>query len=202
MSGTPVQSASVKEMKKAKIFHLRAAKSVQDRQPGTKPAQLWGRNLGREVRAEIEAQLDALPVGEALTVDMKGVEVMDSSFASEVFGRLYSQLAGRVLLLTGLSEYAKDNLNVALTALDLAALIIKGARGWELLGKAGDTDRETLAALQRLKETTAPQLADALGIKLTACNQRLKKLSEAGLIARLRVSAPSGGEQYVYRWPA
>ncbi len=172
---------------------------------GPDERQLWGRPRGREIRAEIEARLGALGAGEALSVDLRSVEVMDFSFANEVLGKLYGRIGaeypGRVLLLTGLSdEFVKENLDAALMTLGLMALAYKG-RSWELLGKFADTDRETLEALRRLKEATAPQLADALAIKLTAANQRLKKLTDVGLIARTRVSAPTGGEQYVYRWP-
>ncbi len=175
-------------------------------QLGADRARLWGRDRGREVRAEIEGLLDSLGPGEALAVDLRSVEVMDFSFANEVFGKLYgrigSEYPGRVLLLTGLAdEFVKENLAAALAALNFMALAYTSPRKWELLGKFADTDRETLEALQRRKEATAPQLADALGIQLTAVNQRLKKLSDAGLIARMRVSAPSGGGQYVYRWP-
>ncbi len=173
---------------------------------GADRPRLWGRDRGREVRAEIERLLDRLGPGEALAVDLKAVEVMDFSFANEVFGKLYgrigSEYPGRVLLLTGLAdEFVKENLAAALAALNLMAVAYKSPRRWELLGKFADTDRETLEALQRLKVATAPQLAEALGIQLTAVNQRLKKLSDTGLIARTRVSAPTGGGQYVYRWP-
>jgi DNA-binding transcriptional ArsR family regulator len=205
MSGMPLKSASMKAMKEVKQFTLREAQSVRGRQEPNQQAQLWGRPLGREVRAEIEEQLTALAPGETLIVDLTGVEVMDHSFAGEVFGRLLGSLAvehpGRVLLLTGLSNDVRDDLSVTLAAMELTALALKSTRTWELLGKAGETDRETLAALQRLKEATAPQIAEVLDLKLPAANGRLKKLSEAGMIVRMRVTAPTGGEQYAYRWP-
>lgn len=205
MSGRAVQSASVSEMKPKKLT-LREVAAIRDRQGAEQQVQLWGRSLGREVREAVEETLAALTPGEALLVDLRGIAVMDYSFGSEVFGRIFGRLAaeypGRALLLTGLSEDVREDLGVTLSALDLSALNIKNTRNWDVLGKAAETDRETLATLQRLKKATAPQLADALGIKLTAVNGRLKKLSEAGMILRARVNAPSGGEQYVYHWPA
>jgi hypothetical protein len=167
--------------------------------------RLWGHEKGRRVRAEVEAELETLSEGSVLVLDLKGVEVMDFSFAGEVFGKLYSRLGmehpGRALILRGLSDYVRVNLQAALASLGLVALAVNGTHQWELIGKAGDTDCETLEAVQRLREATAPELADALSIKLTTCNQRLKKLTDAGAILRTRFTASSGGEQYLYRWP-
>jgi hypothetical protein len=166
---------------------------------------LWGHDDGRRLREKLEGILESLGPGSVLTIDLKGIEAMDFSLASEVFGKLYWRLdaeyPGRVVLLAGLTDYLKRNLDAALAALGLMALVVKGARSWELIGKFAETDRETIAVLHRLKQATAPKLADALDIKLTTCNQRLKKLAEAGLVVRMRVSAPTGGEQFVYRWP-
>jgi hypothetical protein len=167
---------------------------------------LWGHDEGRRLREKVEGILESLSSGGVLTIDLKGIEAMDFSLASEVFGKLYRRLdteyPGRVVLLTGLSGYLKRNLDAALAALGLMALVIRSAGSWELIGKFAETDRETLAVLHDLKQATAPELAGALDIKLTTCNQRLKKLTEAGVVVRVRVSAPTGGEQYVYHWPA
>ncbi len=166
---------------------------------------LWGHKQGEQIREWIERQLEVLASEAVLVVDLKGIQAVDFSLANEVFGKLYRRLGseypGRILLLTGASDYLKGNLNAALSALGLMALVVKGTRSWDLIGKFTDTDRETLAALRRLGQATAPELAEDLGIKLTACNQRLKKLTDGGLIVRTRISAPTGGEQYVYRWP-
>lgn len=172
--------------------------------PEDKP-QLWGNQAGRMIREAIEQELDRMEPGDTLLIDLKATQVMDFSFASELFGRLYGTLnavhPGRAVVLTGLSDFVRINLSAALEPLGLIALSYKSARSWELLGKAADTDKETLQALHRLKEATAPQLAETLNIKLTTCNQRLKKLGDAGAILRTKVSAPTGGEQYIYRWP-
>lgn len=170
-----------------------------------KKSQLWGNPAGREIRGEIERELDQIEPGRIFIIDLKEIEVMDFSFATELFGKLYGTLStarpGRAVLLTGMSDFVRINLGAALEPLGLIALSYKSARTWELLGKVADTDKETLQSLYRLKEATAPQLADTLGIKLTTCNQRLKKLGDAGAILRTKMSAPTGGEQYLYRWP-
>lgn len=168
-------------------------------------SRLWGHELGRRLRAEVEAQLDALPQGAVQVIDLKGVEVFDFSFASEFLGRLYASLAtaypGRAVVLASPSDYVKVNLDAALRSLDQLALVELGPKRWDVIGKAADIDKETLQALASKKQATAPELAESLNIKLTACNQRLRKLSDAGAIVRTRFSSASGGDQYLYTWP-
>lgn len=168
-------------------------------------SRLWGHEIGRRLRSEVEAQLDALPPGGVQVIDLKGVEVFDFSFASEFLARLYASLAtvypGRALVLASPSDYVKVNLDAALKSLDQLALVKQSAKRWDVIGKVADTDRETLQALASKKRATAPELAESLNIKLTACNQRLRKLSDAGAILRTRFSSTSGGDQYLYIWP-
>lgn len=173
--------------------------------PGEEPARLWGQERGRDARIQIETLLDAAPVGGTVRVDMEGVEVMDVSFSVEVFGKLYSIMPalypGKALVLEKASRYVRENLGAALEPRGLIALIIDGPRKWDLIGKVSDTDRETLQALFKRKEATTPELAKDLAVNLTTMNQRLRKLSEGGIIIRTKISASSGGEQYSYKWP-
>jgi hypothetical protein len=170
-----------------------------------KEPHLWGQERAREIRPEIEAELDRVPPGSALRLDLSPIKVMDSSFAVELFGRLYSSMAAaypeRALVLVKATGYVKENLDSAFKGRGLLGLTVDGPRSWNLVGKTSETDRETLEALHQRKHATAPELAAALGIGLTTCNQRLKKLSEAGVIVRTRMSAPSGGDQFLYKWP-
>ncbi|MCZ7673840.1 MAG: winged helix-turn-helix transcriptional regulator [Chloroflexi bacterium] len=167
-------------------------------------SQLWGRTRGQRIREQIETLLDSVPEGGVLRIELKGVEVMDFSFSSEVFGKLIGAWAtsfpSRVLVLSNPSEYVTINLNQALKALGLLALVTNSGNQWNIIGKATDTDRETLHVVARLKEATTPEIAEALNIKLTTCNQRLKKLVDSGLLIRSRTTSITGGEQYTYFW--
>lgn len=167
--------------------------------------ELWGRARGRELREQVEGVLQTVPPGSALRVNLAAIQVMDVSFSVELFGRLYASMPTvypeRALVLEKAEDDVKENLDAAFQRLNLLALIVDGAV-WDLIGKTSETDRETLQALYQRKEATAAELADALDVKLTACNQRLKKLTEAGIIIRTKMSAPSGGDQYLYKWPA
>ncbi len=184
---------------------MRTLKARDTYQLGTRGQFLWGHEQGVQVRIDIERKLEGLGAAGVLIIDFKNVQVVDVSFASEVFGKLYGRLdteyPGRVVLLSGMSEYVRVNLDAALERMGLMALAIGGSREWELIGKVADTDIETLSAVCRLGEVTAPAIASALGIKLTTCNQRLRKLTESGSISRMRVTAPTGGDQYLYACP-
>lgn len=170
-----------------------------------KEAHLWGAERAREIRAEVEAELDKVPAGGTLRLDLSHIKVMDVSFSVELFGRLYASMSTaypeRALVLAKLEDYVKENLDTAFKVKSLMALTLGGARTWDLIGKTAETDKETLQALYEAKQATAPELAATLDVNLTTCNQRLKKLAEAGVIVRTRISAPSGGDQFLYKWP-
>jgi hypothetical protein len=170
-----------------------------------KGKQLWGHSLGREVRLEIESELENLARGGVFKIQLKGIEVMDFSFSNEVFGKIYSTIGTiypeRAIVLANLTEYVKINLDAALASLGFMAVTVKGKRDWEVIGKVGDTDIQTLEVIANKKQVTAPEVAEILNIKLTTCNQRLRKLTENGLILRAKESARTGGEQFIYTWP-
>lgn len=166
-------------------------------------AQLWLRERGKAARAEVEAVLDETAPGDTVVIDMTGVEVFDFSFAGEFFGRLIQRLPteypGRFLLISNIGEWARLNLGASLDGLDLAA-IVREDQGFVLAGKVAETDRVTFAALVTAGgQATAPQLADELGIGLTAMNERLTKLVRAGLVQRQ--DAP-GRTRFTYTSPS
>lgn len=164
---------------------------------------LWGRKMGREIRADVEEALEKLRPGEVLGIDLDNIEVMDFSFASEVFGKLISRLPteyrDRYLVLLNVDDYVEENLDAALNSLELAALILRDS-DWKIIGKFSEAHVTTLKALAKTKTATAPQIAEALNISLTACNNRLRKLSDLVLIRKERFSSPTGGEQFQYAW--
>lgn len=194
-----ILSASVNEMK---VGGLNTSVAYDLANEGT---QLWGRDRGQRVRRQIETVLNSLPEAGSLNVELDGVEVMDFSFSSEVFGRLIGALAtsypNRALILSNPSEYVTINLDAALKALGLLALVTNKENRWTIIGKVSDTDKETMLVVSRLKETTTPEVAESLNIKLTTCNQRLRKLVDSGTLVRVKSVSATGGEQYTYLWP-
>jgi len=136
-----------------------------------------------------------------LTVDASGVEVFDFSFASELFGKLVlgvpAEFPGRYVVVTGLSDYLRENLDAALKSIGVMMLEIQSRRRWNLLGKQSPSDRETLVSLNEFgRSVSATELAEELKINLTASNERLAKLSRMGLVRRRE--GGRGRSQYSY----
>lgn len=166
--------------------------------------QLWGRELGKKARQQIEDLLERVSQGQFLVIELAGVEVMDFSFASEVFGKLIGQLStsypDRGILLANPDEYVSTNLDAALNALNMIGLTTTGQESWKLIGKALVPDIETMKAVHRHKQLTANDLANELDLKPTTAIQRLKKLADFGVIVSLKEAGTAGREQSVYRW--
>lgn len=166
-------------------------------------AQLWTRELAKEIRTQLVELLDALAPGDTAVIDLAGVQVFDYSFANELFGRsllsLPNEYPGRFLVVENLSAYVRENLVKALESLGLA--MIERAEGQlTLLGKIHPSDAITFSAIADAGEpTTAVALKERLGINLNAVNERLSKLTSLSLVRRERGTSAAGRELYLYR---
>jgi len=178
---------------------------IKSKRRGGDSAKLWGHTRGQEVRLEIEAVLDEAPSGSVIVVNLANVEMMDASFSTAAFGRLYATISsvypGKALVVAKPSKDVEENLHLALKDKGLMALVMRGPHKWGLIGKTSETDIPTLQALERRKQATTPVLAEDLNLNITATNQRLRKLSDSGVIVRTKIAAVGGGEQFLYEWP-
>ena len=79
------------------------------------------------------------------------------------------------------------------------ALIERAGDLLTLLGRVKQVERETFDALMGLTmPVTAAQLSQALGIGITAVNERLRKLAAAGLVRSKPGVSQAGREQFLY----
>ena len=164
--------------------------------------RFWTREPARRIRPQAEELLEDMNPGEILVLDMKKVEAFDFSFANEFFGKLLlatpKEFPGRFVIVEHLTLYTRENLTAALESLKLIMIERKG-KTLRLLGKAGPAYVETFDVIRRSKHpTTAAALKDALGINLSAMNERLTKLASLGLVYRRRVLSGAGREQFEY----
>ena len=162
------------------------------------------RKAGRMVRETLGDTLEALPKGGVLYVDIRGVDLMDYSFADEALGILVSRVAGgeyggRYLVLVEEDRDLLENVEASMRQRDLAMLRVDEI-GSEpgLVGEIPEHLVETLEAIQEAGSITNADLAKKLGLNHTACNNRATRLGKLGLIHRHKESAAPGGRQYTY----
>jgi hypothetical protein len=161
------------------------------------------RETGAAVRAAIADLLQGLERGGVLTLDFSGVGIIDFSCADECLAKLVLRLnAGeygdKYLCLSGLGESQRENIQVALERKKLPALLLGGAAGWECLGTLTPHLRETLRLVSERSGMSARELADLLGIELTAASTRLINLHRYRMVRRRERPMEEGGREFVY----
>jgi hypothetical protein len=166
-------------------------------------AQLWSREKARPIRSRLGDALESLRTGDVLAIDASGVEVFDFSFAAELFGKTLLTMGveypGRFVIVEGLTECTRENLNQALEGSNLLMIERKGSK-LGLLGKVHPADEATFAGILKAGDAvSAGTLSQKLDVNLTAMNERLTKLTGLGIVRREKSSSASGREQYVYK---
>ncbi|CAN5755172.1 hypothetical protein BH23ACT11_BH23ACT11_28740 [soil metagenome] len=162
------------------------------------------RKAGRVLREALGDELEALPKGGVLYVDIRDVELMDYSFADEALGILVSRVANgeygeRHLVLVEEDRDLLENVEVSLQQRSLAMIRVDevGAEP-ALVGEIPDHLVETLQTIQEKGSITNADLAKVLDLNHTACNNRATRLAKLGLIHRHIETAAPGGRQYTY----
>lgn len=163
---------------------------------------LHSRTPGREfLRDILEAEVEAVPAGGVLYVDLRGVEMLDYSFSDAAFGALIENTAhgdygDRSVILLDEERDLLENIEMSLGAREQNVFRV-GEVGGEphLVGKLEGHLIETLEAVRKFGPITTADLAKRLGVNHTACNNRASNLHTLGLISRRK---ETGGRRYVY----
>ena len=145
-----------------------------------------------------------MPSGGVLYVDMRGVDLMDYSFADEAIGVLVSRVASgeygeRRVVLVEEDRELLENVEASLRQRSLA--IVRVDEVGASPGIVGDVPEhlsETLRAIYEAGSITNADLALKLGLNHTAMNNRATRLVKLGLIHRTKNTAAPGGRQYSY----
>ena len=97
-------------------------------------------------------------VGDVLAIDASGVEVFDFSFAAELFGKTVATLGaeypGRFLIVEGLTDCTRENLNQALEGSNLLMIERRGDK-LALLGKVHPADEATFEGILEAGEAVS-----------------------------------------------
>lgn len=186
------------------------ARDIADR-IGVEGDHLVSRLLGKRFRPCLEEWMSQYSATRCV-LDFADVELVDSSFADEVFAVLAAQRAQQVMtwpcvLLRNLNDTSRENLDMALASrimrqsglrnCVLPVLLEDGEI--TLVGKAEEHVRQTFAALCRYVQLTARELADRERLEISAASTRLKVLFNLGLAYR-EETRDERGRLYIYHW--
>lgn len=178
------------------------------------PSLLATRLLGKRFWEQLQARLREPDIAVVTVLSFAGVEVMDASFADEVFATLAAQRARKdisfgPIMLVDANETCIENLKMALeTRADrespdrerlrncVLPLLIKDDE-MTLIGKFEEHVLQSFQSLSEHKTLTARDLSDLLKLNLNAASTRLKTLVDLGLALRTEIR-DAQGKQFVY----
>lgn len=160
------------------------------------------RPSGQVVRERIECDIVKEKNGEVIALDFSKVGIIDYSCADEVIAKLISRLLSgeygdRYIILTGLNENHKENIEVALERKELAVLAqMKNAKK-VLLGSLNNYLKETLDLITKKGKITASELSDIFKLPANTSGTRLLNLYKKRLVKRID-EIRDGGRVWVY----
>ncbi len=161
------------------------------------------RPSGQSIRERIERDIEKEPDGTVVALDFSKIGVIDYSCADEIIAKLVSRLLSgeygdKYLVLTGLNENQKENIEVALERKDLA--VTAGMRDGRrtVLGILNNYLKDTLEFIMKNKKVTSKDLADARKLEANTSGTRLLNLSKKRLVKRLEETT-NDGKLWVYQ---
>lgn len=165
-------------------------------------SDLVTRQSGQVIRERIERTITNEKDGEVIALDFSKIGIIDYSCADEVVAKLISRLLSgeygdKYILLTGLNENQKENIEVALERKDLAVMAeMKGGKKI-LLGSLNNYLKETLNLILKNGKVTAKELSEAMKLEMNTSGTRLLNLYKKRLVKRAE-GIKNGGKVWVY----
>ncbi len=165
-------------------------------------ADLVTRNSGQVIRERIERDIAGEKEGEVIALDFSKIGVIDYSCADEIVAKLISRLIGeeygdKYIVLSGLNENQKENIEVALERKDLAVMAEMKDGKKILIGSLNNYLQETLNFISKKGKITANDLSAALKLPANTSGTRLLNLYKKRLVKRID-EIREGGRVWVY----
>jgi STAS-like domain of unknown function (DUF4325) len=169
---------------------------------GNGSKNLVTRPSGQAIRERIERDIEKEPDGSVIALDFSKIGVIDYSCADEIVTKLVSRLLSgeygdRYLLLSGLNENQKENIEVAIERKDLAMVAELRSNGRVVLGNLNNYLRDTLDFIVKKKKATSKELSDGKKIEANTSGTRLLNLYKKRLVKRVE-EMRSDGKVWVY----
>lgn len=165
-------------------------------------SDLVTRQSGQVIRGRIEKDIEKEKDGEVIALDFSRIGIIDYSCADEIVAKLISRLLSgeygdKYIVLTGLNENQKENIEVALERKELAVMAQMKDNKKILLGNLNNYLKETLNLILKKGKITAGDLSESLKLPANTSGTRLLNLYKKRLVKRID-EIRDGGRVWVY----
>jgi GDP-D-mannose dehydratase len=165
-------------------------------------SDLVTRPSGQVIRERIERDIAKEKNGEVINLDFSKIGIIDYSCADEIVAKLISRLLSgeygdKYIVLTGLNENQKENIEVALERKELAVMVQMKDNEKILLGTLNNYLKETLNLILKKGKITASDLSESLKLPANTSGTRLLNLHKKRLVKRID-EIRDGGRVWIY----
>lgn len=155
------------------------------------------RPSGNKIRERIEKDIAKEKDGAVVALDFSKIVIIDFSCADEIVTKLVSRLVSgeygdMYIILIGLNENQKENIEVALERKDLAVMGEMKNKAKTLIGNLDNYLKQTLTLILDKGNITAKELSDALTLPANTSGTRLLNLYKKRLVKRKEDMRESG----------
>jgi hypothetical protein len=142
------------------------------------------------------------PEGAVVALDFSNIGIIDYSCADEIVTKLVSRLLSgeygdKYLMLAGLNENQKENIEVALERKDLAVMAEMTNGDRLVLGNLNNYLKDTLDFIVKKKKATSRELSEAKKVEANTSGTRLLNLYKKRLVKRVEETRGDGA-MWVY----
>src|SRR4030042_3029419 len=165
-------------------------------------SDLVTRPSGQVIRTRIEKDMENAKDGEIIALDFSKIGIIDYSCADEVVAKLISRLLSgeygdKYIILIGLNENQRENIEVALERKELAVMAQMKNGKKALLGNLNNYLKETLNLILKKGKITASDLSEYLKLPANTSGTRLLNLHKKRVVRRIE-EIIDGGRVWVY----
>jgi hypothetical protein len=165
-------------------------------------SDLVTRQSGQVIRERVEKDIVKEENGEVIALDFSKIGIIDYSCADEVVAKLISRLLSgeygdKYIVLTGLNENQRENIEVALERKELAVMVQMKDNKRVLLGTLNNYLKETLNFILKKGKITAKELSETMKLEANTSGTRLLNLHKNRLVKRTD-EIRNGGRVWVY----
>ncbi len=147
------------------------------------------RQSGQVMRARIEKEIAGEDESAVIALDFSEIGIVDYSCADEIVAKILSRLisgeyGNRYILLTGLNENQRENIEVALERKELA--VVAEMRNGEraIIGTLNNYLENTLQLIEKKDNITAKYVSETLNLEANTSGTRLLNLFKKRLVKR------------------